>query len=145
MNRQRMSLAVTMSALAGLVLWAGLRERVEAGRPIASVRAAAAAKGEPDLSPPPAARPLDPEVRETDSFFPALREAGAEMRQLQARRQLEWAVEVDQQTRLEWTERYDAERQALLERLQPFAAGLPREILDDFDTWASAQREYGKP
>lgn len=130
------TLALTAAALGGLILWACLRERTEAAKPPRPRRPAAATVR---------AEPAPPRTPEERPELVAARKVGAEMRRLQDRRQREWAVEVDRQTRLEWTERYDADRQSLLERLKPFAAGLPREILDDFDTWAAAQREYGKP
>jgi hypothetical protein len=72
-------------------------------------------------------------------FVAASREVVRELRRIQLQRQSEWSVDVDQQTRLEWEERYDADRRAAVARLDPFLDGgeSHREFLDRMETWAA--------
>ena len=98
-------MAVLAAALA-LVAWLRPAARVEG--PAAVARS---------VTPPGAAAVANPAGPVEPGAFDGEASARGELRALEERRQLEWAVEVDQQTRLEWTERYDAERKALLDRL----------------------------
>ena len=140
MITKKATFALKTAALGGLILWACLRERTEAERPPRPIRPAEAAAG---AEPAPPRKTVEQEgAAPPDPFHAATQEVAADLRRLQERRQREWAAEVDQQTRLEWMERYDEERQALVKRLEPFVSA---EFLADIDTWAATQRGYGKP
>src|SRR5689334_25339966 len=115
-----MKTAVGIGALAlvGLFVMAGLRRSApETPRPAKPARPAAA------LPAPAAAAPVGEPFRRTaerlqirpqevDAFVAASRELVRELRRIRVQRQSEWSVELDQQARLEWEERYDADRPA---------------------------------
>jgi len=141
---------IAVVALAAGGLAAGLRRPMpEAPRGAERARPVPAA-------PAPAAAPVDP-VRRTadrlkvrsedvDAFVAASRNVVRDLRRLQVQRQSEWELEVDQQIRLEWEERFDADREEVLERLDPFlGAEARREFREQVDTWAATlwAREQG--
>jgi hypothetical protein len=94
-----------------------------------------------------AAERLKIRAEEVDAFMAASREVVRDLRRIQVQRQSEWSVELDQQARLEWEERYDADRRAAVARLDPFLDGgeRHREFREQIDTWAATlwAREQG--
>jgi hypothetical protein len=84
---------------------------------------------------------------QVDAFVAASREVVRDLRRLQVQRQSEWSLDLDQQTRLESEERYDADRKAVVARLDPFLDGREahRAFRDQIDTWAATvwTREQG--
>ena len=144
-------LAIGAAALSGLILAAGLRRsapETPAKRPTAKAVVPA------PVAPSPAEDPmrrtaerLGIRPEERDAFVSAARETVCDLRRIQVRRQSEWSLEADRQTRLEWEERYDAERKGAIERLDRFLDGAEchREFRDQIDTWAariSTSTEY---
>ena len=145
-------LAIGAAALAGLILSAGLRRSAPetpaapVKKPTAKARVQASATVADPMRKTAERLALRPE--EIDAFVSTARSVVGELRQIQLRRQSEWTVEVDQQTRLEWEERYDADRKAAVERLDRFLDGgeVHRHFRDQIDTWAARiSTPYGVP
>jgi len=141
------------AALAGMLLAAGLRRRAPeipppARKPpvvtAAPVPAPVAAVKEPVRR---TAERLKIRPDQVDAFVAASREVAGELRRIQVQRQSEWSLEVDQETRLEWEERYDADRRSAVARLDPFLDGGEghREFREQIETWAATlwAREQG--
>jgi len=140
-------------ALAGVVVAAGLRRKEpETPPPSKMVRPVAAALVAP--APRTTADPVRQSAErlgiaptEVDAFAATAREVVHDLRRLQLQRQSEWSLEVDQQTRLEWEERYDADRRTAVARLDRFLDGGEghREFRDRIETWAATvwAREQG--
>jgi hypothetical protein len=137
--------------LAGLLLAAGFRRRPPETPPPAKKPRAMT------VAPAPVAAEQEPVRRtaerlkirtdEVESFVAASRDVARELRRIQVQRQSEWSLDVDQETRLEWEERYDADRRAAVARLDPFLDGgeAHREFRDQIETWAATvwAREQG--
>ena len=131
-------------ALAGLVLAAGLRRSAPEtprppGKPRKEIPTAAVAAGRRRPGPSADRRAAKIRPDEVESFVSASREVVRELRRLQIQWQSEWSIELDQQARLEWEERYDADRSAAVGRLEPFLDGgeRHREFREQIDTWAA--------
>lgn len=140
---------IAAAALAGLSLAAGLRrEAPEAPSPARKSRPAAAA---PAVAPAAGLRGDAERLKirsdQVEAFVAASREVIRELRRLQVQRQSEWSVEADRQTRLEWEERFDADRRAAVARLDPFLDGREahQAFREQIDTWAATAwtREQG--
>lgn len=142
------------AALAGVVLAAGLRRKEpETPPPPRKARAAAVAPAvaaAPTASAEPVRRTaerLKIRPEEVEAFVVESRDVVRELRRIQVQRQSEWSVDLDQQTRLEWEERYDTDRRAAVARLDRFLDGGQghREFREQIDTWAATlwAREQG--
>ena len=142
---------IAAAAVAALLLAAGLRQRSpETPPPVKNPRVVAAAPTPVAAVPEPvrqtAARLRIP-ADEVEAFVAAARDVARELRRIQVQRQSEWSLDVDQQTRLEWEERYDADRRAAVARLDPFLDGgeAHRDFRGQIETWAATlcAREQG--
>ena len=139
------------AALAGMLLAAGLRRRAPEIPPPAKkppVVTAAPLPGAPVKEPVRrTAERLKIRAEEVEAFVAASREVASELRRIQVQRQSEWSLDVDQETRLEWEERYDADRRSAVARLDPFLdrGEGHRAFREQIETWAATlwAREQG--